>query len=835
MNVKFRKIAGLFVLFAALSSCNGMDEVSPEPGTSESIVPGEGKYAVGEPIAVRDGMVRFYVEMEEGGAAEELFDENALGWGSIVVGNRVYALQSEGGYVFVDVEQTATGNYNAVLTTDASKDYVGESNYAGLTIPFSQFSHIVGALAAALPCYAEYREETGNRLVFGYSAAVLNIRLKGSAKIASLKIETESKDSKLAGKGWFAPSKGEFGVEHGKNFVSLNATNSGNFVVLDGNGTDFHIFVAPGKYPDGLVLTVCDSEHRMMRKSLEINELAPDEMKTVEVEYASDADLLFYEGFDNFVWGGDIMSGSGSFGCRPDSDEPAETFGMQLGGYEPALTTVDYSCPGAGAIQPNAWAAVAGKTVKDAHQMSASYVTSRNIGDYELLFRVQEYPGYIGVGTVNASGGMFMAPLKGKITSNSDVLVSFDYCPTTSFADNVLLKVVYGGRVKSLNIDGKAAEPDALGSGYLKSTYDMAIKEDAVEIPSSAAAAKQWHHVEAYIENANTATDIVLTTSDNSATGKNGFYLDNFEVRKAAEVPKGTLRVLYWNIQDGMWADQHNNYNNFVAWVKRYDPDVCVWCEGETIFKDKTMETMPEADRYLPDGWSELAPRYGHQYVSRGGDRDNYSQTITSKYPIETLRQIKGTDTPGKRIVHGAGLFSITVGGRSVNIISVHMWPQTYSYLASVEERPASTAENGGDLYRQFEMNWLCKNLYNAAEYSAQKNWLMLGDMNSYSRLDNHFYSLSESDTKFLCQNEILDGTDMVDVIGTKYPGDFYSSVLGDTKRVDMAYASPSMYSALSNVQILIDDWCLPVQCPYVTGYAGLPSDHKPILLDFKY
>ena len=48
------------------------------------------------------------------------------------------------------------------------------------------------------------------------------------------------------------------------------------------------------------------------------------------------------------------------------------------------------------------------------------------------------------------------------------------------------------------------------------------------------------------------------------------------------------LRVLYWNIQNGMWADQGNNYDNFVEWVKRYDPDVCVWCEAQTIYEDGT-------------------------------------------------------------------------------------------------------------------------------------------------------------------------------------------------------------------------------------------------------
>lgn len=39
-------------------------------------------------------------------------------------------------------------------------------------------------------------------------------------------------------------------------------------------------------------------------------------------------------------------------------------------------------------------------------------------------------------------------------------------------------------------------------------------------------------------------------------------------------VQKKTLRILYWNIQDGMWADQANNYDNFVAWVQEYDPDI---------------------------------------------------------------------------------------------------------------------------------------------------------------------------------------------------------------------------------------------------------------------
>lgn len=45
------------------------------------------------------------------------------------------------------------------------------------------------------------------------------------------------------------------------------------------------------------------------------------------------------------------------------------------------------------------------------------------------------------------------------------------------------------------------------------------------------------------------------------------------------------LKVLYWNIQNGMWADQENNYDNFVEYVKSQDPDICVWCEAESRYR----------------------------------------------------------------------------------------------------------------------------------------------------------------------------------------------------------------------------------------------------------
>ena len=36
------------------------------------------------------------------------------------------------------------------------------------------------------------------------------------------------------------------------------------------------------------------------------------------------------------------------------------------------------------------------------------------------------------------------------------------------------------------------------------------------------------------------------------------------------------LRLLYWNIQNGMWDGQNDNYDRFVEYVKSQDPDICV-------------------------------------------------------------------------------------------------------------------------------------------------------------------------------------------------------------------------------------------------------------------
>ena len=130
-----------------------------------------------------------------------------------------------------------------------------------------------------------------------------------------------------------------------------------------------------------------------------------------------------------------------------------------------------------------------------------------------------------------------------------------------------------------------------------------------------------------------------------------------------------------------MWSGQDDNYDRFVEWVKEFDADVCVWCEAQSIYRSGTADRMPEADRYLVGNWGELAVRYGHKYWYVGGH--NFPQVITSKYPIENVERIVGEE-PDSVVTHGAGWARIVKNGRTVNIVTLHLWPQA---LDLVHER----------------------------------------------------------------------------------------------------------------------------------------------------
>ena len=288
---------------------------------------------------------------------------------------------------------------------------------------------------------------------------------------------------------------------------------------------------------------------------------------------------------------------------------------------------------------------------------------------------------------------------------------------------------------------------------------------------------------------------------------------------------KTPFRLLYWNIQNGMWDGQGDNYDRFVDWVSRQAPDVCVWCEARSIYYTGTSDKMPVEEKYLVDGWPELAGRYGHRFVYVCGMRDNYPQVITSRTPIHGVKKILGTDE--LIVAHGAGWAQVTIGDRTLNLVTVHTWPHPWAYDAEDQEK--SKAENGGDAYRAKEVEYICSETINDAK---EGNWLMMGDFNSISRTDNALYGLPADSPKFQAQDYIHDNTSYLDIIKQKYTEEVIVSTWIDT-RYDYVFCTPDLLPLVKDARIIRDDYTTPVRDAAVTKFAR-PSDHLPIIVDFE-
>lgn len=291
------------------------------------------------------------------------------------------------------------------------------------------------------------------------------------------------------------------------------------------------------------------------------------------------------------------------------------------------------------------------------------------------------------------------------------------------------------------------------------------------------------------------------------------------------------LKVLYWNVQNGMWSGQDDDYNAFVNWVKAQKPDVCIWAEAETIYYTGSSKRLPREERYFI--WDKVAPRYGHKYIYIAGHRDGYPQVMTSKYPIENVEKIVGDEETV--VCHGAGWARVRVAGKVLNLVSLHTWPQQnhFNCKGAAPEIIKASAERGeGDMYRAQELKWICEHTILTDKDAAENLWLMAGDFNAISPKDNWVYRLPENSTKFLTHKYILENTPYVDVIWERNPRNFYTTTF-EKKRIDFVYCSPALYDCMLDAQIVEDYYTRPVRDERVRSFLN-PSDHLPIIVTLK-
>ena len=294
---------------------------------------------------------------------------------------------------------------------------------------------------------------------------------------------------------------------------------------------------------------------------------------------------------------------------------------------------------------------------------------------------------------------------------------------------------------------------------------------------------------------------------------------------------KSTTRLLYWNIQNGMWSDQGEDYVHFVNWVKEKNPDICVWCEAQPIYKTGTGDKLDNIkewkynDELLFGMWHRISKRYGHRYVYLSGHRDYYPQVVTSRYPLEIVHRMVGNaDTT---VVHGAGWYRLKRSGKTVNIVTIH------SSVLPKHQRRNNALDYRTDYYLAMEMGYILDHTYKTSPDPDSEYWMMMGDFNSFSRVDNYFYHWEEDDSRFLCQDAIAANSSYIDVIQRTHPGEFIPTVGSKATRKDFLYLTQPLFDRVQSAEIVWDDYTTPVRDPEIHNFWH-PSDHLPIIVDLK-
>ena len=816
--------------------------------------------------------------------------------------------------------QSADDDYSEMMACceDAQLPFGGAADDKLAKLPYSLFYETVVDVMKSYPLFAKQNKFGNYALKDGF--AMLKLNLTGASSINSIKVRS------LNGQDLSAD---------GLDFVVLNCIKKEGVPVS--LPATFMIPVKSGYYED-LEITICDSQRQMKRMSASLPAFGPGETKTINIAYVPDHAVLFYEGFNNCVWGADPVNDEG--GYAPDADDPGDGGRTKATGYEDSYSLTGFA--GTGLIQTNS-------DIESEFDMTPFYIKSRGFDNWKYLLRTKEYQGCVGVGVGYKSRGWVQTPNLTNVVGSSDVIFSFRYKVADNANEGIEVKCFGTGAFKNVSLDG-GEKKTASGTSYLLDSLAL--------LPG-------WHKIELMLSNVSSTTSLRVGGYAKKDVS-HGFFIDDITVRKAnahpseiagiselatlstvelsfnfkfdelatkplkVSLPTGgfftgmkvdgrvvkdketnkqdwllrsectinsddftkeshevvftvesadmnmTLglegnecvcsdlavnkissiekkenyfRVLLWNIQFGMWADQGNDYDNFVAWLKKYDADCCVFVEAETAYK--TGSSAPEttiAQKKLngsdggsysyggKNGWAALASRYGHNSVATSADVDNYSQEITSKTQIYKVLDMHETGDENKPVHHGSGYFTITVGGRKINIVTYHAMPYNYDpkyEQATDKEKEESASKREGDAYRLHEVEYILNQTVNNSKYSSESNWLFLGDMNSHSPVDMWYYKYSEASTIWDAQKYIRENSGLYDIMAEKYPGRFMATTMNYKYRIDYIYASDAMMKAVKNAVVIRDKWTS--EKPSGVKDWTSPSDHRPILVDFEF
>ena len=344
---------------------------------------------------IPEGYVRLCLTTEEDVAGDSRTAHTGSGrltWingDKVNINNSVYSVKAEGGVAYVNVPSASS--YTAFYPADIRS----AANVMWLQPAQTYAENSFGQNAN--PMYGTGTLEEG--VVLRSVCGVLKLKLTGSATISSISIADRSGNA-VCGK--FDFTSGTANAVSGSvayPSVTLNCTNVDG-VKLTSAGKDFYVVLPARTYSSGLKITICDTDGRAMvidsatPRTIKVNDI----LSTPAIAYAPDADLLFAEYFDKMVWGMDRQAGTRGYAYKANTSST---------GYEVTTSTIN------SISSENSYGSDAISTTWDTLQkndLSATYLKSRGLTDWQMLFQCREVYGALAVGHAEQARGILSLP-----------------------------------------------------------------------------------------------------------------------------------------------------------------------------------------------------------------------------------------------------------------------------------------------------------------------------------------------------------------------------------------------------------------------------------------
>lgn len=246
------------------------------------------------------------------------------------------------------------------------------------------------------------------------------------------------------------------------------------------------------------------------------------------------------------------------------------------------------------------------------------------------------------------------------------------------------------------------------------------------------------------------------------------------------------LKIISYNILEGMKTDRPNDYDNFVEWVNSFDPDIVA---------------LQEVNGFRQASLEKLAARWGHPYVITNlKATDNYPVALTSKYPLESRRRVT------MHVSHGA-IFA-RLKDTDFNIVVTHLWPQSYWH---------NVGDGLGNDYRLHETNVVLDSTIR--KFPNEPDWIFVGDFNARSR---HDYLPDDATHNYWVTDQIEeDGfEDAIHFMhGKRAEGATYDFSYPGS-RIDFIFATPSVLQRTIKAHPIYDE------------FTAVYSDHPPMYME---